>query len=179
LVQTKKKEGKRVLELHVKYGDDEVAIGFEHSLLSLSKWESKHKVPFLSNRAKLSSEMVDYYKCMIVTPGVDPNVVYALEPSQMDELTDYINSTFTASSVPMEEPKYNPEVTTSELIYYWLVGLQIPFQPTETWHLSRLMMLVQITSFKQQPVKKQRDANVMAKWREINEARKKKFGTSG
>lgn len=168
-----------MLELPVKFNDREVMLQFEHSLLALSKWEAKHKKPFLSKQTKSPGDLIDYFQCMLLSPDEDTSLVYVLSPEQLEELAKYINDSQTASSVPQEQSKYNPEVTTSELIYYWLVGLQIPFHPVETWHLSRLMMLVQITSFKQQPAKKQRDGNVMNKWRELNEARKKQFGTEG
>jgi len=169
-----------VLELTVYDEDREVLLKFEHSLLSLSKWEARTKKAFLTNVAKSNEELIQYYQDMLVSPEGRRDLVYLLDPEQLVELQDYMNGSQTASSVPQEtSSKFNPEVTTSELIYYWLVGLQIPFHPVETWHITRLMMLVQITSYKNQPPKKKKSADVMAEWAAINEARKKEFGTSG
>jgi hypothetical protein len=169
-----------VLELKVHDGDREVVLQFEHSLLSLSKWESKTRQAFLTTRQKTPDEMIGYFQDMLLPPANNPNLVYGLSPTQIEELTNYINNSHTASSVPDEvASRYNPETITSELIYYWLVAMQIPFHPAETWHLSRLMMLVQITNFKNQPPKKRKASEVYSEWRRENERRKKMFNTNG
>jgi hypothetical protein len=168
-----------VLELRVLNGDQEVVLKFEHSLLSLSKWESRTKRPFYTRDQKTPTELLEYFRDMLVSPEDDPDLVYLLDPKQMDELGTYINAQLTASSVPREDPKYNGEQTTSELIYYWLSQLKIPFHPTETWHLSRTLMLVQIASFKQQPPKKRPVTDTLAKWAKMNDERRQRFNTSG
>jgi hypothetical protein len=170
---------KRVLELKVIHNDKPVVLKLEHSLLSLSKWESKHRKAFLGPTAKTHVEMIEYFEDMLVTPG-NKELVYLLSPEQLEEVTNYINSSRTASSVP-EIPSKSPfqsEIITSELIYYWLVALRIPFE-VEKWHLSRLLMLVRITNFKAEPPKKQNAAQKMADWRKMNEERKAKLGTKG
>jgi len=122
--------------------------------------------------------MMDYFRFMLIDE-VDPDLVYRLSPEQMDELTKYISDPMTASSIPDEGNKRpSNEMITSELIYYWMVALKIPFE-AETWHLNRLMMLIQITNYKQQPPKKQKAADAMATFREMNEKRKKMFNTTG
>lgn len=170
-----------MLELKVIDGEREVVLQFEHSLLSLSKWEEKHKKPFLATASKKHEEMVDYFQEMLLTPGESPTLVYRLSPQQMDALTDYINEQRTASSVPEDKKSGNGvvEIVTSELIYYWLVALEIPFQPAETWHLSRLMMLVKITGFKKQPPKKRNPRELLNDWRELDRRNKERFGTTG
>lgn len=168
-----------MLELKVHDGDREVVLQFEHSLLALSKWEAKHKKPFLTTSARPPTEMIDYFQCMLVSPEVDPDLVYMLEPSELDDIANYMNDSQTASSVPRQPSKLAAEVTTSELIYYWLVALKIPFQPTETWHLNRVMMLIEITNYKNQPAKKRKPSEVMSDWRAANERQKKMFGTNG
>ena len=168
-----------MLKLTVWDDDREVLLKFEHSLLALSKWESRTKRPFLTKEHKSSEDLIDYFQDMLVSPEDREDLVFLLEPEQLDEVREYMNSNLTASSVPAQKPEYNPEVVTSELIYYWLSGLQIDFWPTETWHISRIMMLVQIASYKQQPPKKQKSADVMKDWSRINEERLKKYGTTG
>jgi hypothetical protein len=168
-----------MLELDVLTDDGTVKLRFEHSLRSLSKWESKHLKAFMTNEAKSPSLMMDYYQCMLLDDA-DPDLLYGLSPKQLDELSDYINSNQSASHVPQEETQsqYNPEVTTSELVYFWMTALKINWE-AQDWHFSRLMMLIQITSYKQQPPKKRNPAQVMSDWRQENERRKKLFNTSG
>jgi len=169
-----------VLELKVDDSDREVVLRFEHSLLSLSKWESKYKLAFLTTRQKTAREMVDYFECMLLPPEDDPNLVVLLGNEQQEELINYINTPQTASSVP-DEGKSIPdgEIITSELIYYWLANLRIPFHPTETWHLSRTVMLVQIAGYKQQPPKKRKPSEVMRDWRAENARRLAMYKTRG
>jgi len=167
-----------MIELEVESEGKLVTLQFEHSLRSLSKWESEHKKAFLASTQKTPSEMVEYYQCMLLSGDTD--LVYGLSPKQLDQLTEYINDTRSASSVPQEQTQsqYNPEVTTSELVYFWMTALKINWE-AQDWHFSRLMMLIQITSYKQQPPKKRNPAQVMTDWRQENERRKKLFNTSG
>ena len=170
-----------MLELTVHHFDQDVVLRFEHSLLSLSKWESKYKKAFMTKVQKSNSELLDYFQMMLLSPEDDPDLVLLLSTEQMDELVEYMNTPQTASSVPEDgQRKIDDETVTSELMYFWLTALRIPFQPTETWHLSRLTMLVQITGYKQQPEKKKRFTRRTAQsWVQENERRKKMLGTSG
>ena len=169
-----------MLELKVYKGQEEVELRFEHSLLSLSKWESKYRIAFLTDRQKTPGELIDYFQFMLVDPDVDEDLVYLLTPEQQDEIVEYMNTPQTASHVP-EDPKaskYNPEITTSELIYYWMVALKINWE-AQAWHLSRLMMLVQITGYKNQPEKKRKPKEVYQDWIKENDRRRKMLGTNG
>lgn len=172
-----------MLEFKVLDGSDEVVLHFEHSLLSLSKWEEQHKKPFLSTQQKTPVELIDYFQCMLLTPDVDPNLVFALAPDQLERLSDYLNETRSASKIPESsggKAKAGPqEVVTSELVYYWMSALKIPFHPAETWHFSRLMMLVRIADFKQQPEKKRNPQEALADWREMNERNRARFNSNG
>ena len=171
-----------MLELKVFDGERDVVLQFEHSLLSLSKWEAKTRKAFLARSQRTPSELYSYFECMLLPPEDDPNLVVLINPEQMKELTDYINTSQTASSVPVDDKKVlDDETITSELIYWWLAALRIPFQPTESWHLSRTVMLVQIGGYKSQPEdkRKKRAKPNMADWMRINEERKKQYGTNG
>lgn len=169
-----------MLELQVYDGDKPVMLRFEHSLLSLSKWEARNQVPFLSKAPKSATKMVEYFQDMLVE-DVDDTLVYVLSPEQLEQVTKYIYDKQTASSVPDIPSKGEGTVVTSELIYYWLSALQIPFTPTETWHVNRVMMLVQIANFHQQdPNKNKRsDKEIMTDWAAENERRKALFNTTG
>lgn len=169
-------------ELKVHDGDRDVVLQFEHSLLSLSKWESKHKKAFLSKDDKLHTEMIDYFQDMLLEG--DRDLVMRLSPEQLDSLTIYINDSQTASFIPPDpDPKpVNTQTITSELIYYWLVALRIPFIPTEGWHINRIMMLVAITNHMQTPPdkkSKRSERAIMTDWRAENERRLKMFKTTG
>lgn len=168
-----------MLELKVFDGNREVVLQFEHSLLALSKWESRHKKPFLVEEGQTYEDTIDYYGDMLLN-GEDPTLIFRLRPDQFDEIKEYIDSNLSASTVPEQrpEPGAPKEIITSELIYYWMVSLRIPFE-AETWNLSRLMMLIQIASYKAQPPKERSQAELYAKFREANEARKKKYNTNG
>lgn len=168
-----------MLELKVLDGDREVLLKFEHSLLSLSKWESKHLIPFMSTHAKTSEQMMDYFQAMLLNPEVGLELVYRLSPEQMDQLTTYISAPMTASSVPQEGPKRpSMEVVTSELVYYWMTELKINWE-AQYWHYNRLMMLIAITTYKRQPQKKRNPADMYKQWKELNARNKERFGTTG
>ena len=152
---------------------------FEHSLLSLSKWESRHLRPFLSEEGQPYEDLIDYYGDMLLG-DTDPSIIFQLSPEQLDSIRKYIDHRPTASSVPpvTPTPGGGKEIVTSELVYYWLVSMQIPFS-TETWNLNRLMTLIQITSYKSQPPEKQSQAEQYATFREMNARNKKRFNTKG
>lgn len=168
-----------MLELEVEVEGTLVTLQFEHSLVSVSKWESRTKIAFHTVRQKSPQELIDYFKDMLLPGLIDEDYVYALSAEQMEELTKYINEKQTASSVPDMPKKPNYETMTSELIYYWMVEMGIPFEPTNTWHLSRLLMLIEIKGYKSQPKKKRPVREVWSDWIAQNEAQKKKLGITG
>ena len=151
----------------------------EHSLVSLSKWESKWHKPFLSNQQKTVEETLDYIRCMNMTQNTDPMVYNALTDEDIKKITDYIDNPMTATTVPeIRNGRGGREQVTSELIYYWMVALQIPFE-CEKWHLNRLLTLIKVCNFKNQPQKKMSKSEIYSRNRALNEARKKKFNTKG
>lgn len=167
-----------MLELKVHDGETEVLLRFEHSLRSLSKWESKNKKAFLATPTKTHEVLIDYYQCMLLD-GADPTLVYRLSPQQLDDLTEYISDTRTASSVPdRNSGKPSSETVTSELIYYWMTALKINWE-AQDWHLSRLMMLISITNFKMQPPEKQDKQKLYDLWKQRNKQNKERFGITG
>jgi hypothetical protein len=170
-----------VLELKVHDGETDVVLQFEHSLLALSKWEAKNKIAFLASREKTPSQMLDYFKAMLMTPEQDPNVIYRLSPEQLDDLANYINDSQTATKIrPDDDAKKSiHQITTSEVMYGWLVGLKIPFHPTETWHLNRLTMLVQVVQANNEPPKKVSKAKALSDWARMNAENKKRFNSNG
>ena len=155
----------------------DIKLSLEHSLVSLSKWESKWRKPFLSPEEKTQEEMLDYIRCMILNEDVDEDIVYAFTPKDMKAIEVYIATDQTATTFPKEtskEPQSN-ELMTSELIYYYLSQMQCPFIPTEGWHLSRILTLIRVASFKQKPEKKLNKTEALAQCESIKERNERIF----
>ena len=154
----------------------------EHSLVSISKWEAKYKKPFLSDRKeheKTREETIDYIRFMTLTQNVNPVVYLGLTDGNYKDIMDYIDDPMTASFVyEPKTKKRSSEQITSELIYWWMTALQIPWE-AQKWHLNRLMMLIRIGNAKSQPPEKQSKAEILARNRALNEMRKKKYNTKG
>ena len=157
---------------------ESVELNLEHSLVSLSKWESIHEKPFLDKSDKTDSEIRSYIWCMIIAPEVSENIVERFAPGDFSKIDSYINAKMTATWFSEKPSAPSREVITSELIYYWLVAFNIPFV-CETWHLNRLLTLIRVCNVKNQPAKKM-SKNDIARWnRELNARRKAQFNTSG
>lgn len=156
-----------------------VELELEHSLLSLSKWESEYQKPFLSDILKTPDEILGYVYHMIITPGVSRNVIFQIDQENLDKINEYIESKQSATTFG-EMPKRTgrAEIITSELIYYWMVAFNIPFE-CETWHLNRLFSLIRICNIKQSTPTKQSKAEIAKRNRELNEQRKAQYGTKG
>ena len=157
----------------------EQTLQLEHSLVSLSKWESKWCKPFLSKDKKTEEEDLDYIKCMTITQNVDPSV-YAFIPNDIrEEIKKYINAPMTATWFSDEKGgKSGSEQITSELIYYWMIAQNIPFE-CEKWHLNRLLTLIKVCNIKNQPPKKMGKKAIMSRNSALNAARKKQLNTKG
>lgn len=157
----------------------EQTLQLEHSLVSLSKWESKWCKAFLSKQEKTYEETIDYIKCMTITQNVDPNVYNNLPKSIIDKITEYIEAPMTATYFSKEQSSgNNREQVTSELIYYWMIALNIPFE-CQKWHLNRLLTLIRVCNIKNQPPKKMSKRAIMSRNAALNAARRKQLNTRG
>lgn len=167
------------ISLSVSDDSEAVELSFEHSLISLSKWESLHKKPFFGKDEKTTEEGASYIKCMLLTENVPDDFLNKLSRNDVKQITDYINDKQSATWF-REDPTQKPsrEVITSELIYYWLVQFNIPFS-VETWHLNRLMTLVKIAGIKQTKPKPMSKAQQAEQYRRLNEQRRASLGSSG
>ena len=157
----------------------EQTLQLEHSLVSLSKWESKWCKPFLSKQDKTMEETIDYVRCMTVNQVSDPTVYSRLTLDNLNSINEYIGSPMTATTFS-NTPKggSSGEQVTSELIYYWMIALNIPSE-CQKWHLNRLLTLIRVCEVKNQPPKKMSKREIMSRNAALNAARRKKLGTKG
>ena len=151
----------------------------EHSLASVSKWEAKFERPFLGEGEKTPEEVVYYIQCMVISSDVPPEVYLHLSSENISAINDYINAKMSATWFTEHKPSpRNREVITSELVYYWMVTLNIPFE-CQYWHLNRLFTLIRVCNEKNNPGKKMSQQEILRRNRELNEQRKKQLGTTG
>lgn len=155
----------------------EQTLKLEHSLVSLSKWESKWCKPFLSSE-KTDEEFLDYIKCMTLAPKVSPDVYDRLTMENVDEIMDYIKSPMTATTFRKSNEKPGREIVTSELIYYWMITLNIPFE-CEKWPIKRLLTLIRVCEIKNGNPKKRSKSEIMRENASLNAMRKKQLNTKG
>lgn len=157
----------------------EQTLQLEHSLVSLSKWESKWCKPFLSKKDMTDEEAIDYVRCMTITQNVNPDVYNNLTSDLIKEVSTYINAPMTATWFAEEKGrKSSSESVTSELIYYWMIALQIPFK-CEKWHLNRLLTLIRICNIKNTPPKKMSKRALMSRNAALNASRRQQFNSNG
>lgn len=157
----------------------DVELELEHSLVSLSKWESKFKKPFLSDTPKTAQEIYWYIDAMIISPIYPADALMRLTKQNIQQINDYIESTESATTFgEMPERKARGEVITSELIYYWMVAFNIPFE-CEYWHLNRLFALIRICNIKNSKPKKMSNRELSQRNRELNAVRRAQYNTKG
>lgn len=159
---------------------DETKLTLEHSLVSISKWEAKWHKPFITKKPKTLEETKDYVRCMTITQNVNPDVYLGINKEILKQVEDYMDNAMTATWFnDKENPVINQkEQITSELIYYWMISQNIPFE-CEKWHLNRLLTLIKVCGVKNTPPKKLSKKDVMSRNRALNAARKAKLNSRG
>lgn len=159
----------------------EQTLQLEHSLVSLSKWESKWCKPFLSKTDITRDEIIDYIRCMTITQNVDPKVYKYMGNDIIKTVNEYINAPMTATWFRKENGRggHNSEQITNELVYYWMISCNIPFDPCEKWHLNRLLTLIRVCNVKSKPPKKRSKRDILSSNAALNEARRKQFNSNG
>lgn len=156
----------------------ECTLQLEHSLVSISKWESKWRKPFLGKEPQTTEQTIDYIRCMTLTKNVDPNCYMAITDDNIREVRDYIALPMTAIKFSKDDKKGNNEIITSEIIYYDMITLNIPFE-CQKWHLNRLINLIQVCSIKNSPPKKMTPRELMERNKKLNDSRRQALKSNG
>lgn len=153
----------------------------EHSLVSMSKWESKWHKAFMDKTTKTDEEMIDYVRCMSMKPVEDETIFYALSANNLIEIQKYIDNPMTATTINDQRkgPAGRRSKVTTELIYYWMIHFGIPIE-LEKWHLNRLLTLIRVCDIKSDEGggKKSRK-ETLADYRALNAARKARSHSRG
>ncbi len=158
---------------------DEVVLELEHSLVSLSKWESHWELPFLSTVHKTQEQMLWYIEAMTLTPEIPPGVFDRLSHENLTQINEYLGAKHSATWFnDPQDARPSREIITSEIIYHWMVTLNIPFT-CETWHLNRLLAFIRVCNLKNGTQKKMSKAEIAHQNRTLNEQRKAQMGTTG
>ena len=151
----------------------------EHSLVSIAKWESKWCKSFLNTKEKTDEETLDYIRCMTLTQNIDPNIYSQLSLQNVEDIKNYINAPMTATVfADTGDSSTNREVVTAELIYYWMIAYNIPFE-CQKWHINRLLTLVRVCGVKNNPPKKMGKGELMRRNAALNAARRRQLNTKG
>ena len=157
----------------------EQTLQLEHSLISISKWESKWCKPFLAKQDKTREEVIDYVKCMTLNKNVNDDVYRCLTQDNITAINEYIGAPMTATYFSNQDKgKRNNEQITSELIYYWMIALQIPFE-CQKWHINRLLTLIRVCNVKNTPPKKMSKREIISRNAALNAARRQQLNTKG
>ena len=158
---------------------DGATLEMEHSLVSISKWEARWNKPFLSGTEKTTEEIIDYIRCMVMN-DVDnlDKVLGNLTMRHITEINKYIESPMTATTFAKDNSKGGREIVTSEIIYYWMLTFNIPFE-CQHWHLNRLLTLIRVCNIKNNPPTKMSKQEILSRNKALNQARKQQLNTRG
>lgn len=158
----------------------ETKLILEHSLLSLKKWEGRWKIPFLSTKLN-QEQMIDYIRCMTVSKNVPDDVYRVIPMEELQKVADYISDKKTATtfsySKMQEQAARRGEIVTAEIIYYWMITLNIPVE-FQKWHLSQLLALIRVVSIKNSKDGGKRKLSAKER-HDINLANRAKYHTKG
>lgn len=161
------------------FTSDDVVLELEHSLVSLSKWESQFEVPFLSTKDKTTEQILWYIRAMTLTPNIPPEVFQHISQDNIDNINEYITANMTATRFSARpEQKFSREIITAELIYYWMTAHNIWIE-CQHWHVNRLLALIKVCNLKNAPPKKMSKQEAASQQRTLNAQRKAQLGTRG
>jgi hypothetical protein len=180
----------RVLQLRVVTAEDfdettssfvpavEITLRLEHSLVSLSKWESKWEIPFLTKTPHTREQVLDYIVMMNLDEEFPEDLLNRLDDDHITKINEYIEAKMTATKIRNVSNKPSNEIVTAEIIYYWMIAMNIPFE-CQHWHLARLLALIQVVNAKNAPPKKMSAAAAATERQRLNAERRAATGSKG
>ena len=157
----------------------DTTVTLEHSLISVSKWESKWKRSYFIKEPMTLEQSIDYIACMCLTKNVDPIVFRTMTSETAKMISDYISDPMTATTITRRNHRPSREIITSEVIYFWMCNFGIPFDPCQKWHLNRLMTLIEVASAKEAGDKKMPRKEMLQQRAMLNAQRRAKYNTKG
>lgn len=150
-------------------------VELEHSLVSASKWESFWEKSFLSTTEKTTEQTLSYVQMMILNEELPPRVLKKVFENHLSEINDYIGAKMTATTFSeTSNASKSLETITTEIIYYWMISMNIPME-CQHWHLNRLLTLIRVINTKNAPKKKM----TASERRNLNKQRQAKYNTRG
>ena len=168
----------------------DIEFEIEHSLFAIRKWESKWHIHYIGNQNKTPEQILDYIKCMTITPNIEDSVYNKLTRQNLKDINDYMENPMTATTFKEKKNKKKEEKTssfiTNEIIYWWMTELNIP-QEYQYWHINQLMTLIKVINIKHEEAEeksknkgknKSNNVDVDAR-RRLNEARRNKYNSKG
>ena len=155
----------------------ETTLNLEHSLLSMSKWESIYHKPFLSRQEKTREETIEYIKCMTMDEDVDPYVYYMLTEDNLNAISDYIENPMTATTV-REQKGQSRRIITNEVLYFQMFSYGIP-KECENWHLNRLITLLKVFNAETAPQKSMSKTEILERNHKLNMQRRAMLNSKG
>lgn len=160
----------------------ETKIQIEHSLISLKKWEQTWHKPFLGKAEKTYDELSDYIRCMTLNHGIDPEVYYWIPNDVINKVVEYIKDPMTATTIResniVSVQKNTREGITAEIIYYWMIALNIPVE-FQKWHLNQLLTLIKVVNIKNQKQKPKNPKDAAKERMALNKERRAKYNSKG
>ena len=157
-----------------------IELRLEHSLISISKWEAKYHKPFFAKDEKTYSETLDYIRFMILDEDINfDDIVF--DNQTIEQINAYINDPQTAtwfSKNVKGAGKKSSEQVTSELVYYWMIALNIPFE-CEKWHFNRLLTLIEVCNVKNEKPKNIPKKDLYSRNAALNALRRQQMNTRG
>lgn len=155
----------------------------EHSLISISKWESKWHRPFLDTKMT-PEQTIDYIRFMTITQNVDPMVYQNITQEDVKKVIEYINDPMTATTISDKNTtgktsRGRKQILTNELVYYYMTAYNIPFDPCQKWHFNRLLTLIRVCDEKNQAPKNMSKRQTAMQNRSLNAARRARMHTRG
>ena len=90
-------------------------IHLEHSLLSMSKWESEWKRAFLHYPPETMDEVIYYIRCMSLDGEISDDLILGITPKHIEQVFSYMTDTRTASTIKTRPGREleSPELTTT------------------------------------------------------------------